>query len=371
MREGFRWGLLGAGQVARNFGRSVTLLPGHKVAAVASRGAARAKATATELGSIRNLNSYAALAADPDIDAIYVSTPAALHREHVALALEAGKPVLCEKPFTVTADEARELAALAERHGTFCMEAMWMRFIPAIRALKERIVAGEIGEVRMLQAELGFSVPYEPESQYYDIEMGCGALLELGIYPLSLAYYVLGRPEAGQILTGNAPNGLDARATITLRFPSGTLASLSCGFDQRLRNRAIVIGTNGSFELDAPLYAPERLALTKSPQPASKALEAQQGGLLDRLSNTSAMLTRLRRRHAPLLRQLVRRERSTRSYPFLGFGYQFEAAEVARCVLAGLRESTVMPLAESVEIMECLERLRTDGCFADGNETGY
>jgi len=365
MSDSFRWGLLGAGDVARNFGRSVALLPGHAVTAVTSRSAARAKAAATDLGSIRNLADYAALAADPDIDAIYVATPAALHREHVALALMAGKPVLCEKPFTVTASQARELATLAERSGTFCMEAMWMRFIPAIRALKDRIAAGEIGEVRMLQAELGFSVPYNPENRYYNLEKGGGALLDLGIYPLSLAYYLLGQPEAGQMLTGNAPNGVDARATITLRFPSGALASLTCGFDQRLRNRALVTGATGSFELDAPLYAPESIAMTRSPQPAPGGLAADQGGLLGRLSRTSPMLIRLRRRYAPVLRQLVRRERSTLSYPFPGFGYQFEAAEVACCVRAGLRESPVMPLAESVEIMECLERLRTYGCFAE------
>lgn len=361
----FRWGLLGAGDVAQNFGRSIALQHGHSVAAVASRSAARAQAMAAEFGAERSITDYSLLAADPGIDAVYVATPAAMHSEHVAMTLEAGKPVLCEKPFTVTASEARELAALAERRGTFCMEAMWMRFIPAVRALQERIATGEIGEVRLLQAELGFPVPYNPDSRYYAAELGGGALLDLGVYPLSLAYFLLGYPEAGQMLTGDAPNGVDARATITLRFPSGALASLSCSFDQRLRNRALVTGTEGSLELDAPLYAPERLALIRSPQPAHGTTAPEKAGLLDRASRTSPTLIRLRRRYAPILRQLVRRERSTRSYPFPGFGYQFEAAEVARCVRAGLRESPVMPLAESVKIMECLETLRSVGQFRE------
>lgn len=363
----FRWGLLGAGDVARNFGASVALLPGHSVAAVASRSAARAAATAARLGGARAVTDYAALVADGGIDAVYVATPAALHRDHVGLALEAGKPVLCEKPFTVTAEDARALADLARTTGTFLMEAMWTRFIPAIEALRARIEAGEIGELRMFEAELGFAVPYDPANRFFDPALGGGALLDLGIYPLSLAWHLLGPPEAGQLLTGDAPNGVDARAAITLRHAGGALSSLSCSFDQRLRNTAVVTGTRGSLALDAPLYAPERITRTRAAVPAPVAVAGGDGtpGRLARLTG-HPQAVRLRRRYAPLLRQLLRRERTTQAYPFAGHGYQFEAAEVARCVRAGLGESPVMPLGETVAILDCLETLRETGRYQAG-----
>ncbi len=363
MSTPFRWGLLGAGDVARHFGVSAKLLPGHQIAAVASRRRERAEATAAALGGAMALTDFTELVADPSVDAVYVATPAALHCDHVALALEAGKPVLCEKPFTVTADEARELAALAGKTGTFLMEAMWTRFIPAIQALKTRVDAGEIGEPRMFQADLGFAVPYDPSNRFFAPELGGGALLDLGIYPLSLAWYLLGPPEAGQMLVGKANNGVDARASMVLRFPGGALAALSCSFDQRLSNRAVLSGTRGSLALDSPLYAPERITLTRAPELVpSTASGAAAPGTMSRFA-TQPKLIRLRRRYAPLLRQLLRRERVTQSYPFPGHGYQFEASEVATCVRAGRRESAVMPLDETVAILECLETLRTSGSF--------
>lgn len=363
MNASFRWGLIGAGDVARNFGASAALLPGHEIAAVASRRRTRATATAAALGGARVHTDYAELVADPELDAVYIATPAALHRSHVALALEAGKPVLCEKPFTVKAAEARELAVLAKTTGTFLMEAMWTRFIPAIQALKARIDAGEIGDVRMIQADLGFAVPYDPSNRFFALELGGGALLDLGIYPLSLAWYLLGPPDAGQMLVGEARNGVDARASMVLRYRGGALASLSCSFDQRLANRAVVSGTKGSLAVDAPLYAPERITLTRAREPAPRT--HSDDTTYAQLSRMAAhpQLIRLRRRYAPLLRQLLRRERTTQSYPFLGHGYQFEAAEVAACVRAGRRESAVMPLDESVAIMECIETLRAEGSF--------
>lgn len=356
---------MGAGEVARHFARSVMMLPDHKVHHVASRTAARAQGLVDTLGvSARISDSYDALCADPQVDAIYVATPAAAHLENVRMALKAGKPVLCEKPFTVTADEARQLAALARDQGVFCMEAMWMRFIPAIQDLKFRIDAGEIGAVKLLQAELGFAQPFDAAGRHFDPAQGGGALLDLGVYPLSLAWFLLGRPYQGQALTTPAPSGVDAQTAVTLAFEGGALATLTCSFTQRLRNQALVAGETGTILTADPLFSPDALIQTRAPLQGPVQSSTPRGsGRLAHIVEKYPFLVQLRRRYAPLLRQLVRRERRRHNHPFPGFGYQFEAQEVARCVRAGLTESPVMPLSETIDIFDAMDALRTDGRF--------
>ena len=366
----FRWGLLGAGSVARQFGLSLDLLDGQEVHAIASRSHSRAAELAESLKrsfrtAPRALDSYEALVADPEIDAIYVSTPAAAHLENVSLALNAGKPVLCEKPFATSAAEARQIADLAAERKFFCMEAMWMRFIPAIRDLKARINRGEVGRVSLLEAELGFTQPFDPTGRHFDPAQGGGALLDLGVYPLSLARYLLGRPDRGQAISDMAATGVDAQTVMNLSFPSGALASLSCSFTQRLRNRALVAGTTGSFLTDDPMYAPGQLTHTAATmaQPAAADASSSKAGWLGRMVEKSPKLVSARRRFAPTLRQLLRRERKTYAHHFPGFGYQFEIQEVYRCVASGLLESPDMPLSESVEMMEVIDAFRNGGSF--------
>ena len=357
-----RWGLLGAGNVVRQFARSVALLPEQQLTAVASRSKSRAESLKAEVGVKDVSGSYEALVQRPDINAIYIATPAALHRSHALLAISAGKHVLIEKPFASSVADAIDIVTAARARGVFCMEAMWMRFIPAIRALRSAIEVGDIGTPQLLQADLGFATEYEPTSRYFDPALGGGVMLDLGVYLLSLAWFVLGRPESGQALTTNAPSGVDAQAAITLRHSGGGLSNLTCSFNQRLRNSAVVSGTKGSFELEEPLFAPTRLVHVRG-APAGGGGGAP--GRLGRIVETQPQLVALRRRFAPVLRQVVRRERTARHLGFLGFGYQFEAEEVARCVQANLSESPSMPLDESIEILRALEALRTAGRFEE------
>ena len=358
-----RWGLLGAGTVSRQFARSVALLEGHCVRAVASRSAGRAADLARDLGGgVVAHDSYSALVEDQSVDAIHVATPPALHAEHATLALRAGKAVLCEKPFATSAAEAQAMADTARTMGVFCMEAMWMRFIPIVRTLRERIRRGDIGQVRMLHAELGFPIPFDRARRCYDPTPGGGALLDLGIYPLSLAWFLLGRPEEGRALATHAATGVDDQTAIVLSYASGALACLSCSFAQRGRNSAVVAGADGSFTLEAPLYAPSRLVWTRG-APAARAAGRAARGKVARLLESMPSLTAARRSLAPLLRQIVRRERESFSEPFTGFGYQFEAAEVGRCLREGLLESPDMPLDESVEILAAVDALRTSGAL--------
>ncbi|MBU1235603.1 MAG: Gfo/Idh/MocA family oxidoreductase [Gammaproteobacteria bacterium] len=358
----FRWGLLGSGAVAHDFARSLELLPDHELIAVSSRSLERANRAREDLGAKRAYANYRALCEDPDVDAIYVATPAALHCEHVDLALSARKPVLCEKPFTVNSEEARKLVQKARTERVFCMEAMWMRFVPAIRELKAEVASGSIGEVRLLSAELGELVPYDPAGRHFAPALGGGSLLDLGVYALSLAWFILGRPIKGHAFSTPAPTGVDSQMIISLTYPNGALASLTCSFEQRLRNMAFVAGTLGSIATDSPLYSPNRLTLIRH-TPGSFSPEAGKRGKLHTFLSGHPKVVQLRREYAPLLRRIIRGDRKTKRLSYPGYGYQFEAAEVARCVGQNLLESPVMMLGESLEIMTAIDALRTSGEF--------
>jgi predicted dehydrogenase len=348
-----RWGVLGAGTVSRHFASSLRLLPDAEVVSVASRTPASARRLAAELGIPGCHETYEALLADPRVDAVYVATPAALHRDHCLLSLAAGKAVLCEKPFALDAAQAREVAEGARRRGLFCMEAMWMRFIPAIRDLRERVRGGDIGEVVSLEAELRYPVPMREGSRHHDPALGGGALLDLGIYPLSLAFHLLGAPSALVARATFAPTGVDDQASVLLSYPRA-LASLSCGFVGTGRNGATVIGTRGAIEVEPPIHSPHALTITRWPEagPAAEASGVRRA--LERLP----LAVELRRRLAPRIRPLIRRNRTRVAHHFRGFGYQFEAAEAMRCIRAGLTESPVMPLDESVAILEAMDEIR-------------
>src|SRR5688572_19349507 len=231
------------------------------------------------------------------------------------------------------------------------MEAMWMRFMPVIEQLKLRLRRGDIGEVRLLQAELGFAIPEHAGSRYYDPALGGGALLDLGVYPLSLAYYLLGPPSEASLFETPAASGVDAQVVLTLRYP-GALASLCASFSNRARNNAFVLGTGGQIELAPPLYAPASMLITRT---RAEAAPRRAPGGLGPVLERSARWVELRRRLTPVLKPLVRRNRERVVCNFPGFGYQFEAAEVLRCLRAGERESPHMPLDESVAILELIE----------------
>jgi predicted dehydrogenase len=352
MARAIRWGILGAGRVSHEFAHSLRLVPDARIAAVASRTREHAERLAGELG-VRAYSDLSAFFADPDIDVVYIATPAGLHEEHALAAIGDGKAVLCEKPFAASAASARRIAEAARAAGVFCMEAMWMRFVPLVRELKAMLERGEIGDVRLLQAELGFPIPYREGSRYYDAALGGGALLDLGVYPLSLAFYLLGLPSDTHAFV-ISDHGVDEQVCVTLQYPNA-LAQLTCTFANRARNNAFVLGSRGQIEIDAPLYAPTGMTVTRSP-----ALDSGGGPRpsWEPLIDKRPRLVELRRRLTPTLKPLVRRnqQRITRHFP--GFGYQFEAEEAMRCMWAKELESPLMPLGETVALLELLDRLR-------------
>ncbi|MBK8047060.1 MAG: Gfo/Idh/MocA family oxidoreductase [Anaerolineales bacterium] len=315
----FRWGILGTGAIARKFATGIAALEDHSVVAAGSRTRAAADRFGDEFDVPHRHASYEALVNDPDVDAIYVATPHSLHRDNTLLALHHGKPVLCEKPFAINAIQAAEMVWEARRQNLFLMEAMWTRCLPIVAELRRLVADGAIGELRMVQADFGFRTGFDPAGRLFDPALGGGALLDVGIYPVSLAHMLLGRPTRIMALAELSPNGIDTQTGILLGYPSGPLAVLSTAVATDTPWEATILGTTGWIRLHSPWWVSDTLTLHRA------GAEPEQ----------------------------IQR-------PYIGNGYSHEALEVARCVRAGILESPIMPLDETIAIMQTLDAIRTN-----------
>ena len=309
--------MLGTGAIARTFTADLLTLPDHEVVAVGSRAASTAEAFAAAHGIPRFHASYQELAADADVDVVYVATPHSGHAAAALACIRGGRGVLVEKPFALDAEQAEEVVAAARAAGVFCLEAMWTRFNPAITLLRELVADGAIGDVVSVQADFGFAAAYDPHGRLFSPELGGGALLDLGVYPISLASMLLGEPSTVLATAGSAPTGVDSNTGILLGYASGAVALLHCSLRAETPVRATVVGTAGRIELPTPFYRPESLTLFRDGA-----------------------------------------EPRTDTFTLPGLGYTFQAEEVARCVRAGRTESTVLPLEETLSIMRTLDRVR-------------
>ena len=251
----FKWGILGPGGIARAFAKDLQLLEGHEVAAVGSRTLTNAQEFAKTFGGTA-YGSYEELVADPTVDAIYVATPHPSHKENVITALNAGKPVLCEKPFAVNAHEAREMVAAAEKNGVALMEAMWARFLPHYADVREIIASGVLGQILTVQADHGQRLADRNIPRLVEPSLAGGALLDLGIYPVSFAHMILGNPEkitASAVLT---EKGVDAQTSMIFDYADGAQAILTTTMIEQTPCRAVVAGVNGWLEIDRTFYNP-------------------------------------------------------------------------------------------------------------------
>lgn len=258
MSTAVRWGLLATGGIARSFARDL-LDAGHVVTAVGSRAPGAATAFAAEFGIPNPHGSYEQLVADPEVDAVYVATPHPMHLDGALLAIAAGKHVLVEKPFTLNAAQARRIADAAHDAGVIVMEAMWTRYLPHMVRLRELLAAGAIGDVRTVIADHTQALPTDPAHRLQNPELGGGALLDLGIYPVSFAVDVLGLPTAVMAHATMTPTGVDRQTAIVLEHDGGRQAVLHCALDTAGSNRAVVLGTEGAIELDRVWYTPTSL----------------------------------------------------------------------------------------------------------------
>lgn len=355
-----RWGILGAGQVARGFAQGLRALPDARLVAVASRTAANAQSFARRYGVPQVHSSFADLVRDPQVDVVYVATPHHRHMEDCLLCLEHGKAVLCEKPFTVNARQARAVIDAARRQKRFCMEAMWMRFTPAVRKAHELVARGAIGELRMLQADFGVANQFDPNSRLFDPRLAGGALLDLGVYPLSLAVMLLGIPEHITTQAAIGMSGVDDQAAIVLGYPHGQLAVLSTSLRTFSPTEAVIMGSRGAIRIHGPLYCPRRLTIsTFSEVPAASIQNGNANGRLISALKDRPLLRGVAARAKNVVLPLLGRGGRTINLPVTGNGYNYEAAEVMRCLRAGELESPLLPLDESYRIMELMDHIRS------------
>ena len=313
----WRWGIVGTGNIARSMAEAMRLVPGATLEAVGSRNGTTAKAFAEAWAIPRYHDSYEALFADGDIDIVYIATPNSLHHDNIVAALQQGKHVLCEKPLCISAAEAQACADEARARSLFLMEAMWTRFIPAVREAVVRARSGTIGELTLLEAD--FCAVRKPVDWpgLFSAELGGGALLDLGVYPLTLARHLLGKPDSMDADVTYHETGVDDWASIELSYSSGAIARLRCGFREDLPRNAVIAGTNGRIVLPEPFHAARQLIVEVNGAP-----------------------------------------RETIDLPPIGDGYAHEVIEVQDCLDDGLTESPVMPLDESIEILETIDVLR-------------
>ena len=309
-----RWGILGTGLIADWFATDLTLTDSGVVAAVGSRSQESADRFAQKHGLGRAHASYEELVADPGIDVVYVATPHPMHRDNAILALEAGKPVLVEKAFTMNAAEAREVVAVARDKRLFLMEAMWTRFLPHIAVVNDWLAKGLLGEIVTVSADHGQWFAEDPEFRLFAPALGGGALLDLGVYPVSFASMVLGTPDRIISMIDPAFTGVDAQTSMLFGYESGAQSVLTCTLRAKSPTSASIVGTEARIEIEGVFYAPTSVSLIPRDGEPTVVLSEHQGR-----------------------------------------GLRHQADEVARRIAAGELESPLMSLDETISIMETMD----------------
>lgn len=311
-----RWGILGCGNIARKFVQAVEAVEGAVVQAAASRNLGKAQQFAQDWNIPLAYGGYEKLWEKGNVDAVYIATPHNTHFIYTRQALLAGMPVLCEKPFTVTAAEAWELYHIAQEKQVFCMEAMWTRMLPAMRRMQEMVRRGDIGQVRRVAAQYCFSGKFDPSSRLYHPGLAGGALLDVGVYPLAAAAMIWGsRPQHVQAACLKGKTGVDEMTMMQLEYEKGS-AYLSCGISMHFPALLRVEGTEGSLEVPQ-FYSGESITITHKDG-----------------------------------------SQETEYLPFRKNGFEYEIEEAGKAICRGDWQSSLMPLEESVRMMELLDEVR-------------
>lgn len=325
LSDDFRWGMVGVGKIASQFAQALKAVENSRLHTVVGRNRERTSQFCLDNEVPAYADHLNAILEDPAIDAVYIATP---HRSHYQLAREcllAGKPVLCEKPLTVNAGQARQLIELAQQRGVFMMEALWTRFLPIYKDVRHWLSTGRIGAVTSLHSSFGFVAARNPGDRLLNPDLAGGALLDIGIYNLCISQWVFGaQPETHRIRAKLGPTGVDEHDEITLDYPGERSSQFLCSFTQDLENAFIINGRYGSIRIHPGFWGASQATLYTS-------------------ENADHM-----------------QRRETISRPFRANGLEYEIEAAQHCIRAGLLESPDMPLADTLGTMLLMDALRRD-----------
>ncbi len=328
MSDQIRWGILGTGDIARQMAEDLRSVSAAELRAVASRTAERAGQFADAHGIPVRYGNYQALAADPNIDVIYIATPHVRHCSDTLMCIEAGKAVLCEKPLAINALEAQRMVDAAKAANVFLMEAMWTAFFPAVQWALGAIEDGVIGTPRFVSADFSYKATLGPESRLLNKELGGGALLDIGIYPVALADMVFAvEPERIQSTWMQGETGVDVASAVVFDYPGRGRAVLSSSLEYFAPQDAVIAGDDGYIVLRDKFSQPDRCRIV------------DHGNVTDRVFDRE------------------------------GYGYHYEASEVVDCLKNGRTESIRAPLEASLRVMKILDRIRADWGLRYPNDT--
>lgn len=314
-----RWGICSTGNIAEKFASDIGYVKDTDIVAVGSRRKEDAERFGKKFYIPHRHGSYAELAADPDVDVVYIGTPHSFHHENTLMFLNAGKNVLCEKPFAINAKQTQDMIDAARKNNVFLMEAHWTHFLPGIKETQRMIREGVIGKVKTLDAAFCYYKDYDPQDLAFNPALGGGGLLDVGVYPLALAHMILGFPVETKSFYIPEPNGVDGINALLCRFENGALGQLTSGVHLRRPVEALITGEKGWIKLAQPFYKGENLTVCVG-------------------------------------------ENEPKSYRFAlkGGGYGYEAEEVVRCLQAGKKESDVVPLDFTLKMMQLLDSIRAE-----------
>ncbi|WP_347841194.1 Gfo/Idh/MocA family oxidoreductase [uncultured Draconibacterium sp.] len=320
MSKIYNWAVLGCGRIAHKFVADLKLLPNARLYAAASRDLTRAREFANEWGSTKAYGSYAEMVNDPNVDVVYIATPHSHHFEHTILCLKKKKAVLCEKAFAMNSHEVKQMIACAKENNTFLMEAFWTMFQPSFQKAIKIVQSGELGKLKMLRSDFAFNAPFLKDKRLYNLSLGGGSLLDIGIYPVFAALSALGVPDSIKTSADFSPTGSEESISIIFKYQAGEMAALSSSLAVHSPIQTEYCCERGYVVLHPRWFTPTDITVWKEGEDP----------------------------------QFIPNESKE------GWGYQYEAAHVMECLDAGLIESPKMSWEMSSDLMETLDRIRID-----------
>jgi len=350
-----RWGIIGTGFAARKFVQGMRATNSSVAVAVCSRSLLNAQSFAKEFGIVVAMNDCIQVVNLDDIDVVYIASPPSFHQEHALMAINAGKHVVIEKPFAMNASEAKVIVHAAQERNLFCMEAMWTRFLPAIKQAKLIIESGKIGNICKMSGVFSIADIPSQNNNLFNVSLGGGALLHRGVYPLSLAVYFMGLPDriSSEMIIGDS--GVDVETSIILRYINkNLLADIHASTRTTGANDFWLLGSKGSIHIQAPIYRPCRLTLkVENPRKAIGFRKSYFSQLKE-----SGIIQGLYQRFGAFIFPLLSRKVKTIFFPYSGNGYHYQVDAVCRAIINGELECEEMPVSETIGLMEIIDDIK-------------